>query len=161
VALSAASLLLAACGGSSSSTSVATSRPGNPIPTRYPPPSTTTPGVTTPNGAPRITEFKAPNQYRCMAGYPNRAQVTIGWNVPSATTVSLALDGRALPIPPLTHIYAPAQPPFEVPAGPASGIGAAIVFPCVPGQRHTIALSWRAGSSPVTRRVVTLTKAAS
>jgi hypothetical protein len=96
-----------------------------------------------------------------MSGYVNRAQITIGWHVPSATAVSVALDGRALPIPALTRIYAPAQPPFEVPAGPPSGVGTAIVFPCMPGERHTIALGWRAGRSPVTRRVVTVTKAPS
>jgi hypothetical protein len=96
-----------------------------------------------------------------MSGYPNRSQVTIGWHVPSATVVSLAFDGRPLPTPPLARLYVPAQPPFEVPAGGPSGIGATIVFPCVPGQRHTIALGWRTGRSPVTRRVVTVTKAAS
>jgi len=140
---------------------VATSRPGNPIPTRFPPPDTPTPGITTPDGAPRITEFSAPHQFRCMSGYPNRVQVEIGWHVPSATAVSLALDGRPLSTPPLERLYAAGQPPFEVPAGPPSGIGAAIVFPCVPGQRHTIALGWRTGRSPVTRRVVTVTKASS
>jgi hypothetical protein len=96
-----------------------------------------------------------------MSGYPNRVQVTVGWHVPSATAVSLALDGRPLSAPPLQRLYASAQPPFEVPVGGPSGIGATIVFPCVPGQRHTIALAWRAGRSPITRRVVTVTKAAS
>ena len=66
-----------------------------------------------------------------------------------------------LPVPPLNRLYAPRQPPFEVPAGPPSGVGTAIVFPCAPGERHTIALGWRAGRSPVTRRVVTVTKAPS
>jgi hypothetical protein len=120
-----------------------------------------TPGVTTADGAPRITQFHAPSQFVCLSGYPNRAQVTIGWHVPSATAVSLALDGRALPVLPLPQLYATGQPPFEVPAGGPTGLGTAIVFPCVPGQRHTITLGWRAGSSPVARRVVTITKAAS
>ena len=155
-----AAALLAGCGSSSSSTTVAKSRAGNPIPTRYPPPSTTTPGITYPNGSPRITEFYAPARFECMGGYPNRAQVTIGWHVPSATAVSLTLDGRPLPVPPLDRMYAPGEPPFEVPAGGPSGIGAAIVFPCRPAARHTIAMGWRAGPSPVTRRVVTITRAA-
>ena len=140
---------------------MATSRPGNPIPSRYPPPDTLTPGITTPDGAPRVTEFNAPNQFWCMSGYPNRAQVTIGWHVPSATAVSLGLDGRPLPTPPLERLYAAGQPPFEVPAGGPSGIGATVVFPCVPGQRHMITVAWRTGGSPVTRRVVTVTKARS
>lgn len=152
-------IALAACGVSSSS--VATSRPGNPIPTRFPPSSGPTPGITTPDGAPRITQFHAPNQFSCLGGYPNRAQVTIGWHVPSATAVSLALDGRALATLPLNRLLVPGQRPFEVLAGDPSGIGATIVFPCAPGQRHTIALGWRTEHSPVTRRVVTVTEARS
>ena len=152
-----AAIALAGCGGSSNS--VATSRPGLPIPTRNPPPATTTPGITTANGAPRITQFQAPTRFWCMPEYPNRAQVTIGWNVPSATTTSAALDGHALAIGKLANLLGSAQPPFVVLAGGTTGIGTTVVFPCVPGQRHTITLRWRIGQSPITERVVTVTKA--
>jgi hypothetical protein len=71
------------CGGNANS--VATSRPGNSIPTRFPSEQTTTPGITTANGAPRVTQFQAPTAFWCLLDYANRAQVTIGWHVPSAT----------------------------------------------------------------------------
>lgn len=137
------------------------SRPGHPIPTRTPPPPTTTPGITTANGAPRVTQFHAPTQFWCLPDYPNRAQVTIGWNVPSATTTSATLDGRAMSTGQLSRITSSSRPPFELLAGGPTGIGATIVFPCVPGQRHTIKLRWKIGGSPITERVVTVTKAQS
>ncbi len=147
----------AGCGGSSSS--IATSRPGHPVPTRFPSQQTTTPGITTADGAPRVTQFEAPTRFRCLPDYSNRSQVTIGWHVPSATAVSLQFDGRALSTVALSRLLAPGQPPFDVLAGGPTGIGATIVFPCVPGQRHTIRLRWRVGGSPAAERVVTVSKA--
>ncbi len=138
-----------------------TSRPGRAIPTINLAPHSPTPGVTTANGAPRVTQFKAPTKFWCLPDYANRAQITIGWHVPSATRVSLALDRRALSTIAVSHLLSPGQPPFEVPAGGPTGIGATIVFPCVPGERHTITLRWRVGGSPATRRTVTVTKARS
>ena len=149
--------VLGGCGGSSSS--VVTSRPGLPIPTRFASEQTTTPGITTADGAPRVTQFQAPTKFWCLPDYSNRSQITIGWHVPSATAVSLKFDGRTLSTVALSRLLAPGQPPFEVLAGGPTGIGATIVFPCVPGQRHTIRLRWRAGGSPAAERVVTVSKA--
>ncbi len=138
---------------------MASSRPGHPVPTVNPAPQPPTPGITTSSGAPRVTQFAAPTKFWCLSDYANRAQVTIGWHVPSATDVSLALDGRALSTVRLSRLLAPGQPPFEVLAGGPTGIGVTIVFPCKPVERHTITMRWRIGHSPSTRRVVTVKRA--
>jgi hypothetical protein len=149
----AASTLLAACGdddGSSGSGGAATERS---IPTRVPAPPTPLPVVTVPGGAPEVTEFAAPRSFSCLAESPEQAQVTIGWNVPSATDVAVQLDGSV----PASGIQDAL--PYQVPAGPAVGPGVAMVFPCDLAE-HTITLTWTAGSSPPTERVVAITKAA-
>jgi hypothetical protein len=145
---------LVGCGDGSASRPIP--RAGHPIPTRNPPASTPpVPGITTPDGAPKLTQFRAPSRFWCLAQYPDRAQVTIGWSAPSATAVSLRLDGRKLPS------GLQASPPFQVPAGPPSGNGAAVVFACRPGTRHTISIDWRIKGSPKTSRTVIVRKASS
>lgn len=79
--------------------------------------------------------------------------MTIGWVAPSASDVAITLDGAALP-----SGIRPSLP-FQVPAGPATAPGVTIVFACNPAAQHTITLAWRTKRSPVTTRVVTVTKA--
>ena len=122
------------------------------------PPTTTaaaapTPTVTTANGAPGIRQFAAPKTFFCMAAHPNQAQVTIGWSVPNATAVDVRLDGKVL------HEGIRKALPFAVPAGPPTGIGSTIVFPCRPDRTHTVKIRWRSGSSPTSERTVKITKA--
>src|SRR3954451_25301750 len=103
---------LVGCGdgsGGDDSGSRQTSRPGSAIPTRKSPEAAAMPGITTSDGAPKVTQFKAPSTFWCLPQSPNRAQVTIGWNVPSATAVSVKLDGRRIPTGIRTAL------PFQVP----------------------------------------------
>lgn len=124
-----------------------------PIPTRTAPPTTAAPVVTTPDGAPALVEYHAPTTFYCLANTPNEAQVTIGWNAPSATDVSLTLDGE-----PLVSGIQPA-PPYQVPAGGPTGFGATVVFACNPASEHTIKATWKMNDSPPTERTITITKA--
>ena len=59
-----------------------------------------------------------------------QAQVTVGWSVPSATDVTVLLDGASPPV----GIQDTA--PYQVPAGKAPGVGSTIVFPCA-ADAHT------------------------
>lgn len=144
--------LVAACNRGATSSPV--ERAPLPIPPVTSAPSTTAPTITTPGGAPEVVQFESPTSFYCLAEYPDEAQVTIGWSVPSATAVTVLVDG----IEPATGI----QPsmPYQVPAGPPSGIGATIVFPCEPLDQHTVTIRWQMGSSPAAERVVTITKGA-
>jgi hypothetical protein len=142
-------IMLGACSGSSGSSAAASS----PIPSRVAPPTTSATPVTTPQGGPAVTTFDAPSSFMCLAQDPSQAQVTIGWVAPSATDIAITLDGASPPTGIRTSL------PFRVPAGPASAPGVTIVFACGPALQHTITLAWRTKSSPVTTRVVTVTKA--
>ncbi len=105
------------------------------------------------DGPPKVVQFAAPRRFWCLQAHPGQAQVTIGWSVPSATDVAVLLDGRRL------HAGLRRALPFAVLAGPASGIGATVVFPCRSGDRHRITIRWRMGSSPPAQRTVTIAKA--
>lgn len=121
-----------------------------PTTTATPPP---TPTVTTTGGAPKVVQFAAPKRFFCVPAHPGQAQVTIGWSVPSATAVDVRLDGKQL------HEGIRKALPFAVPAGPPSGIGSTIVFPCRPARTHTVTIRWRMGSSTPAERTVKITRA--
>jgi len=119
--------------------------------------STTTedePAVTTASGAPKVTQFRSPRNFWCLPAQPGQAQVIVGWKVPSAESATVALDGQRL------HSGIRKNPPFWVPAGDASGIGATVVFACRPGESHRVTVRWRMPSAPPTERTVTVHKAA-
>jgi len=101
-----------------------------------------------------VQQFDAPTSFSCLAQDPAETQVTLGWVVPSAERVSVALDGRVLPRGIRSAL------PYDVPAGPAVGPGATVVFACNPVAQHTITLSWSFKRSPSTTRVVSVTRAA-
>jgi hypothetical protein len=148
-------LSIASCGGSSggSSTESNINAGGKTIPrtttTEVKQPTT----VTTANGAPKVTQFRSPGKFWCLHADPGQAQATVGWSAPSATSVSVLLDGTRL------HSGIRKTLPFEVPAGDPSGIGSTVVFPCNAGNRHRITIRWRGHGSPMTQRTVTITKA--
>jgi len=125
-------------------------------PRAIPAPTTTRPAkqpsVTTPAGGPAIGTFNAPASFVCLAQDPSQAQVTLGWIVPSATVVTVELDGRTLPRGIRDTV------PYVVPAGKAVGPGATVVFAC-DDTRHTITVNWRVRASPATTRVVSVARA--
>ena len=125
-----------------------------PIPTRPESPPASAPVVTEPNGSPGVAEFVAPETFVCLAEDPRQVQVLIGWEVPTATDVEVELDG--VPVP--SGISK--QLPFEVPAGPASGIGSTIVFDCDERAERTITISWSFDGSPPTQQVVEIVREA-
>jgi hypothetical protein len=145
---------LAGCSGGSDASSSGDAAHEQAIPARTPPPSTSLPVVTVAGGAPEVTQFAAPSTFTCLAGDPSQAQVTIGWNVPSATEVEITLDGAT----PASGIQDTL--PYQVPAGAPGGPGVTIVFPCEPANDHVITLTWRAGSSAPTERAVSVSKTA-
>jgi hypothetical protein len=116
--------------------------------------SSTQPTITTAGGAPKVVQFASPREFWCMKAHPGQAQVTVGWSVPSATTVVVALDGKSL------HSGIRKVLPFWVAAGKAYGIGATVVFPCSSGNSHRITVRWRMRRSPTETRTVTIRKAA-
>jgi hypothetical protein len=125
------------------------------IPTLTAPPSPSAPVVTTPEGGVAAVQFNAPTSFSCLSQYPTQAQVTIGWNVPSATGVTESFDGTTM------HSGIRSVLPFVVPAGPAVGPGATLVFGCHSGVNHTIVVTWSRQGLPSTSRVVKVhTKAA-
>ncbi|MDI9917320.1 hypothetical protein [Rhodococcus sp. IEGM 1379] len=78
--------------------------------------------------------------------------MTVGWSAPSATDVSLALDGQLLPVGIQNEL------PYQVPAGGPTGIGAAVVFACDSATHHTIDITWTGHARPATSRTVTIVK---
>jgi hypothetical protein len=153
-ALCAFALTGAACSGSGGGSGGKTIDAGG---TTIPARTTTTstqPTITTADGAPKVVQFASPRQFWCMKAHPGQAQVTVGWSVPSATTVTVALDGTSL------HSGIRKVLPFWVPAGKADGIGATVVFPCSSGNSHRITVRWRMRRSPTEMRTVTIRKAA-
>ncbi len=150
-------LSLAACGSSDPGSAAAggVGAGGSTIPASGPPKVAATPVRALRAGAPRVVQFAAPRRYWCLPAHPGQAQATIGWSVPSATKLTVALDGRVL------HQGIRRALPFAVPAGKADGIGVTIVFACAPGSSHTVTIRWRAGRSATTTRTVTIGKAKS
>lgn len=159
----AATLALAACTGDATSSNPTdtsavpgppgTAAPGGPgisIPQPTTTASTVAPTITTPEGGPAVVEYSAPERFWCMAD-GILAQVTVGWSVPSATGVTVQLDGAELP----SGLQDTA--PYQVPAGSVTGIGSTIVFPCEP-DRHTITITWAMGDRS-TERTFTIAKA--
>jgi hypothetical protein len=112
-----------------------------------------TPTTATTAGGPKVRQFAAPKRFFCLSAHPNQTQVTIGWSAPSADAVDVRLDGKRL------HSGIRKALPFAVPAGPASGIGSTIVFPCRPARAHTVTIRWRTGSSVLAERTVKITRA--
>jgi hypothetical protein len=102
---------------------------------------------------PDVAQFASPHRFWCMTAHPGQAQVTVGWSVPTATAVTVLLDGRPL------HQGLRDRLPFAVLAGKADGIGATVVFPCRSGQTHKVTIRWRAAGSAATTRTVTIRKA--
>jgi len=136
---------LAACSGGAASSS-------DGIPQPAAAPSTSAPNVTTPQGGPALAMFNAPTSFSCLTQDPAQAQVTIGWDAPSATQVTVTLDG----VQPPRGIRA--SVPYEVPAGPPRGPGVTVVFACG-APHHTIRLRWTMNHSPGTMRVVSVAAA--
>lgn len=99
-------------------------------------------------------EFGAPDSFRCLAN-GIEGQTTIGWSVPSATSVTVLLDGTA----PATGIQD--SLPYQIPAGPAPGVGSTIVFPCDSADQHTFTFVWALGDTTTTRSVTLSREAAS
>jgi hypothetical protein len=122
------------------------------LPTQTTAPSPSGSPVTTPDGAMAVLQFHAPTSFSCLAQYPLQAQVTIGWNVPSATRVTETFDGTIM------HSGIREALPFAVSAG--VGLGTTLVFGCESGVAHTIVLTWYGQGLPPTRRVVTVHKVA-
>jgi hypothetical protein len=121
-----------------------------PTPTTAPSPSTSP--VTTPDGAMAVLQFHAPTSFSCLAQYPSQAQVTIGWNIPSATSVTETFDGTIM------HSGIRDTLPFAVSAG--VNLGTTLVFGCNSGATHTIVLTWYGQGLPPLRRVVAVHKVA-
>lgn len=121
------------------------------------PSATETPSMLTADGAPAIAEFTAPNTFHCLAAttaHNRQAQISVGWSVPSATNLVVTLDGMAV------HAGIRDTVPFHVPAGSPAGIGTTVVFACGPATQHTLTFTWQADGSPVTERILPITKAA-
>lgn len=112
-----------------------------------------TPAVAAPSAPPRVVQFDAPERFWCLVSRPRQAQVTIGWSVPSATRVTVELDGRPL------RSGLRKRAPFHVLAGSPSGIGTTVVFGCRTGARHTITIRWRVGDSKPATRTLRIRKA--
>lgn len=152
-------LALASCGADGTSDAVsdtsvpgtyAPGEPGIPIPEPTTTSSVSTPPVTTPEGGPAVVEWSAPEEFWCMAD-GKQAQITVGWSVPSATEVTVELDGAALP----SGIQSTV--PYQVLAGHPSGIGSTLVFDCAP-DRHDVTITWTMDGQS-TERTFTSTKA--
>lgn len=123
-----------------------------PIPTRPVPTATTPPLTTDAAGALAVVEFAAPETFTCLAEDPAQALVTLGWSVPSATAVRLTLDGQEL----ATGLQE--QLPYQVPAGGARGVGAAVAIDCDGPPTRTITITWTADGVQPAQRDVTITK---
>jgi hypothetical protein len=121
-----------------------------PTPTTSPP--TTQPLILSAEGGPAVVQFQAPTNFSCLAQNPAQAQITIGWNVPSSTEVTVRFDGSVM------HRGIRQQLPFDVPAGPSVGPGATLVFGCNSGSTHTVVLTWRREGIRETTRVVRVDK---
>jgi hypothetical protein len=102
---------------------------------------------------PDVVQFASPKRFWCMTAHPGQAQVTVGWSVPTATAVTVLLDGRPL------HQGLRDRIPFAVLAGKADGIGATVVFPCRSGRTHRVTIRWRAAGSAAASRTVTIHRA--
>jgi hypothetical protein len=113
----------------------------------------TAPTITTASGAPKVVEFAAPHSFWCLEAHAGQAQVTLGWSVPSATTVAVLLDGRRV------HTGIRKALPFWLPAGKAAGIGGTIVFRCRSQNRHRVTVHWRMRRSAIETRTVAIRKA--
>jgi hypothetical protein len=140
-------LLLAVVGACSTSDDEAA-----PIPTRTVEPTTLAPVVTEPGGSPAVEAFVAPETFVCLAEDPRQAQVTLGWDVPTATEVAISLDGEPVPSGIRDEL------PFEVPAGGARGIGTTVVFACDGSDARTITIAWSIDGSPPTEQVVNVVR---
>ena len=127
--------------------------PGDSIPPRTTSSAAPPPLLTTAEGGPEVVEFGAPDSFRCLAN-GIEGQTTIGWSVPSATSVTVLLDGTA----PATGIQD--SLPYQIPAGPAPGVGSTIVFPCDSAE-HTFTFVWALGDASTTRSVTLTREAAS
>ncbi len=113
----------------------------------------TAPTATSAATAPHVAQFASVPRFWCLPAHPGQAQTTIGWSVPTATSATVLLDGRAL------HQGIRKQLPFAVMAGKPAGIGVTVVFACRPGDHHRITIRWRDGSSPASARTVRIRKA--
>ncbi len=122
------------------------------LPTQTTAPFPSTSPVTTPDGAMAVLQFHPPTSFSCLAQYPSQAQVTIGWNIPSATRVTETFDGTMM------HSGIRDALPFAVSAG--VNLGTTLVFGCDSGVSHTIVLTWYGQGLSPTRRVVTVHKVA-
>ncbi len=149
---SVASLLLIAvlCGCSASDDAA----DAESIPTRPVPPTAPATVVTEPGGAPVVEQFVAPDSFVCLAEDPRQAQVTVGWDVPTATDVTILLDGAPV------HSGIHDELPFAVTAGTARGIGSTIVFDCAASDARTITIQWTVGASPPAEHVVQVVREA-
>lgn len=124
------------------------------IPTRTAAAATTSDAPTPAAGtstAPAVDNFTVLPTFTCLKDEPARSVVTVGWSAPSATAVTLSLDGQPLQTGIRTEV------PFQVPAGGPTGIGAAVVFDCRSSDVHTIEVVWTDGTSSQSR-TVTITK---
>ncbi|MBE7193276.1 MAG: hypothetical protein INR66_12430 [Gordonia polyisoprenivorans] len=122
-----------------------------PVPTRT---TTSTPAtsVIDPGNVVGVRNFVVQPSYSCLDGNPRRAIVTVGWTAPSATGVSLSLDGRRLP----AGLNNPL--PYQVPAGGPKGIGATVAFACDGATQHSITIDWTAAGLTPASRTVTIVK---
>ena len=84
-----------------------------------------------------------------------KAQLTVGWSVPSATGVTVELDGKPL------DEGIRRKLPFHVLAGPPAGIGTTVVFGCRSGKAHTLTVRWRGGDAKTVERTLRIRKAGS
>ena len=125
--------------------------PGIPIPPPTTVATTQAPVVTTPEGGPAVVDLVVPDTFTCLADGVE-AQVTVGWSAPSATGLTILLDGTSPP----SGIQD--TMPYQVPAGTAAGIGSTIVFPCDSGTEHTLTMTWSMGTE-TTERTFTITEA--
>lgn len=137
---------VAACGTDSDSGGLAA------VPTRTSTAAQSQAPQTEAGGAIAVGDFVIQPTYECLDKTPRQAIVTVGWTAPSATSVSVTLDGRVLS----TGI----QPtlPYQVPAGGAPGIGATVAFSCDGPTSHTLALTWSADGLKPNTRTATITE---
>ncbi|GAA2062955.1 hypothetical protein [Williamsia deligens] len=101
-----------------------------------------------------MRDFVVQPTYTCLDGSPRRAIVTVGWTAPSATGVTVSLDGRRL----ASGLSNPL--PYQVPAGGPTGIGATVAFACDGPPQHTITIDWTADTLNPATRTVTITREA-
>ncbi|SNT35439.1 hypothetical protein [Rhodococcoides kyotonense] len=143
-----AACVVAGCGGESPA------RDGlNPVPTRTSDASTTEQSPPPDPAEPiAVSDFTVLPTFRCLDETPARTVVTVGWAAPDAAEVSLSLDGQVLAVGLQDTV------PYQVPAGGAAGIGAAVVFDCNAADSRTIDVAWAAPGYITTTRTVTVTK---